>query len=78
MALQYNDRKKGDPGILLYSVRNGRPVSTGQPAKGTRLDFDGKTLCSLGVHHGVWEIDAEKFRASVPTPNGLMEIGPKH
>ena len=50
----------GDDG-LIYTVRAGRPVSTGQPAKGTRLDFDGKTLRSLGVHHGVWEIDTETF-----------------
>ena len=33
-----------------------------KPAKGTRLDFDGKTLRPRGVYHGVWEIDTETLR----------------
>lgn len=52
----------GDDG-LLYEIRKGRPVCTGQPAKGTWLDYDGRTLRALGLYTGVWEIDPSTFRS---------------
>lgn len=52
----------GDDG-LLYEIRDGRPVSTGKPAKGTWLDFDGHVLRSLGVYTGVWEVDDKTFES---------------
>lgn len=52
----------GDDG-MLYEVREGRPVSTGQPAKGTWLDYDGRTLRALGVHTGIWEVDPTTFQS---------------
>lgn len=61
----------GDDG-MLYEIREGRPVSTGRRAQGTRLDFDGKTLRSLGVHHGIWEIDLASFASrQVVKPTGV-------
>ena len=61
----------GDDG-LLYEIRAGRPVSTGQAAKGTRLDFDGRTLRSLGLHHGIWEVDLKTFASrQIVKPTGV-------
>ena len=52
----------GDDG-MLYEIRAGRPVSTGRKAAGSRLDYDGKSLRSLGLYSGVWEIDTETFES---------------
>lgn len=52
----------GDDG-LLYEIRGGRPVSTGKTAKGSRLDFDGRVLRSLGIYQGVWEVDTSTFES---------------
>ena len=52
----------GDDG-MLYEIRGGKPVATGHPAKAARLDFDGRTLRSLGLHQGVWEIDVNTFES---------------
>lgn len=52
----------GDDG-MLYEIRGGKPVATGHPAKAARLDFDGRTLRSLGLYQGVWEIDVNTFES---------------
>lgn len=43
----------GDDGGL-YEVRDGHPFATGKPARGTFLDFDGRTLRAFGRCSGVW------------------------
>ena len=40
----------------LYEIRDGAPFDLGCPAKGFRLDWDGKTLRSFSFHD-VWEFD---------------------
>lgn len=61
----------GDDGGL-YEIRDGRPFATGKPARGSFLDFDGRTLRALGQYSGVWEFDLATLDAKrIVGPNGV-------